>query len=125
MNAKHLPAISLFLPAGGAAPVANWTVRTDIHSGTGDGNHLDFVEGISGKGQSASRPNPEDHNQRYEADSCNGTRGAIAGLAEAFRCALGISKDRQWMDYVMERRQAITMKAEAIFDVQSNAGDAS
>jgi hypothetical protein len=124
MNAKSLSATSLPLSVGGHASFANWQAGANIHSGARNGNHLDLVESLPGKRQPASGLDPENNLERYEANNCNGARGAIAGLAEAFRCALGISKDRRWINYVMERRRAVTKKAQELFNEQSDAGDA-
>jgi len=124
MNAKPISAASVFLPVGGPATVTHWQAGADIHRGVRNGNHLGAVEGLPGERQPAPGLDPKEHRQRYAADCRHGSRGAIAGLIEAFRCALGISPDRAWMNYVVGRRDALTRKAEEIFSVKSDAGDA-
>lgn len=124
MNAKPLPASSLYIPVGGPASFANWQAGADIHNGARNGNHLGALEGIQGKRQPTPGLDPKEHRQRYAAHCGYGPRRAIAGFVEAVRCALGISPDRAWMNYVVSRREALTRKAEQIFDIKSDAGDA-
>ena len=124
MNAKPISATSLFAPNIRPPRFANWQAGADIHSGVRNGNHLGAVESLQGERQPTPGLDPKEHRQRYAAHCGNGSRGAIAGLIEAVRCAFGVSPDRAWMKYVVARREALTRKAEQIFDVKPDAGDA-